>query len=87
MFAERRTKDDLNCIFFWIPASIAGAAAVVPNGTKIFFAKETATFNNEPVNLLNNDPTSPPDWIILEIWGLESFKLVDINYLVIKCIS
>ena len=24
-------------IFFWIPASIAEAAAVIPNGAKIFF--------------------------------------------------
>ena len=25
------------CIFFWIPASIAEAAAVIPNGARIFF--------------------------------------------------
>ena len=31
------------CIFFWIPASIAEAVGVVPNGVKIFFANETAT--------------------------------------------
>ena len=40
------------CIFFWIHASIAEAAAVFPNGTKIFFAKGTATFINGPDNLL-----------------------------------
>ena len=36
-------------IFFWIPASIAGGAAVLPNGAKLFFAKGTATFVNQPV--------------------------------------
>ena len=42
------------CIFFW-------AAAVIPNGAKIFFAKATVTFINGPANLLNSDPTNPPD--------------------------
>ena len=28
------------CIFFWVPASIAEAAAVIPIGAKIFFDKE-----------------------------------------------
>ena len=37
-----------------------------------------ATFINGPANLLNNDAKNPPDWIILEIWALESFKSVDI---------
>ena len=60
-------------IFFWIPASIAEAAAVIPNGPKIFFAKGTATFINGHAILLNNDPRNPPDWIILEMWALESF--------------
>ena len=45
---------------------------------KHFFAKGIATFINGPANLLNNDPKNPPDWIILEIWALESFKSVDI---------
>ena len=53
--------------FFWIPATIAEAAAVIPNGAKIFFAKGTATFINGPANLLNKDPKNPPDWIILVI--------------------
>ena len=53
--------------FFWIPASIAQAAAVVPNGAKQFFAKGTAIFINGPANLLNNDPKNPPNLIILEI--------------------
>ena len=52
---------------FWIPASIAQAAAVVPNGAKIFFAKGTAIFINGAANLLDNDPKNPPNWIILEI--------------------
>ena len=45
---------------------------------KQFFAKGIATFINGPASLLNNDPKNPPDWIILEIWALESFKSVDI---------
>ena len=36
--------------FFFIPALIAEAAAVIPNGAKIFFAKGTATFINGPAN-------------------------------------
>ena len=28
------------CVLFWIPASIAEAAAVIPNGAKIFFPME-----------------------------------------------
>ena len=63
--------------FFWIPASIAEAAAVIPNGAKIFFAKGIAAFINGPANLLNNDPKNPPDWIILEIWAIESLKSVE----------
>ena len=43
-------------LFFWIPALIAQAAAVIPNGANIFFTKGTATFINEPSNLLNSDP-------------------------------
>ena len=59
--------------FFWIPASIAEAAAVIPNGTKTFFAKRITNFINGTANLLNNDPKNPPDWIIWEIYALESF--------------
>ena len=62
------------CFFFWIPASIAEAAAVIPNGAKTFFAKGIATFINGTANLLNNDAKNPPDWIVLEICALESFK-------------
>ena len=54
-------------VFFWIPASVAEAATVIPNGAKTFFAKGIATFINGPANLLNNDPQDPPDWIILKI--------------------
>ena len=53
--------------FFLIAPSIAEAAAVIPNGAKIFFANETATFINEPANLLDKDPKNPPHWIILDI--------------------
>ena len=59
--------------FFWTPASIADAAAVIPNGAKTSFAKGITIFINEPANWLNNYPKNPPDWIILEIWALESF--------------
>ena len=47
------------CIFFWIPASIAEAAALVPNRVKILFPKGTATFFNGPGSLFNNDPKNP----------------------------
>ena len=66
------------CIFFGIPAPISEAAAVIPNGGKTFFTKGIATFINGPANVLNNDPKNHPDYIILEIWALESFKSVDI---------
>ena len=49
------------CVFFRISVSIAEAAAVIPKGAKIFFAKGTATFINGPASLLNNDPTNSPD--------------------------
>ena len=49
------------------PTSIAEAATVIPNGDKMFFAKEMATSINGPANLLNNDAKNPPDWIILEV--------------------
>ena len=52
---------------FWIAASIAEAAAVIPIGAKIFSSQGIATFIDGPANLLNNDPKNPPDWIILEI--------------------
>ena len=64
-------------IFFWISASITEGAAVIPNGAKTFYAKGIATLINGPANLLNNDPKNPPDWILLEIWALESAKSVD----------
>ena len=47
--------------FILIPASIAEATVVIPNGAKIFLAKGTATFINGPANLLNSDPENPPD--------------------------
>ena len=53
--------------FFWVPASIAEAAAVIPNGAKTCFAKGIATFIIGQANLLNSDPKNPPDWIILGI--------------------
>ena len=53
--------------FFSIPASIAEAAAVLPNAAKTLSAKSIATFINGPATLVNNDPKNPPDRIILEI--------------------
>ena len=53
-------------MFFWILASTAEAAAVIPNGAKKFFAKAIAIFSNGPANLLNLDPKNLPDWIILK---------------------
>ena len=43
-------------IFFWILASIAEAAAVIPNGARIFFASGTATFVRVRANLLKISP-------------------------------
>ena len=48
-------------MFFLIAASIAEAAAVIPNGAKIFFAKVTATFINGPAILLTNESKNSPD--------------------------
>ena len=45
---------------------------------KCFFAKGTAILIRGPANLLNKDPNNPPDWIILKIWILESFRSVDV---------
>ena len=45
---------------------------------KHFLVKGIAIFINGPANLFNNGPENPPDWIILKIWDLESFKSVDI---------
>ena len=64
--------------FFWISASVAEVAAVIPNGAVKSFAKRTATFINEPANVLKNYPKNLSDWIILEIWASESFVSVDI---------
>ena len=67
-----------HAFFFWTPVSIVEEAAVIPNGAKIFPANETATFINRPANLLNSDPKTPPDWIILEIWALKIIISVEI---------
>ena len=69
-----------NHVFLWISASIAEAAAVILTGAKKIFAKGAATFITVPANLLNNEPKNPPDWVILDIWALESFILIDILF-------
>ena len=67
-----------------IPASAAYATAVNPKGTKTLLANGLTTFivNGSPVfsNGPSNLPKNPPDWIILEIWALESFKSVGILF-------
>ena len=50
-----------NHVFFLITASIAEAAAVIPNRAKTLFAKGIATFINVTANLLNKDPKNPQD--------------------------
>ena len=62
------------CIFFWIPASVAEAAAAIPYAAKILFAYGTATFINGPTFALSNEPKNLPDWINLNIWALEILK-------------
>ena len=42
------------------------AAAVILNGTKIFFVNENA-FIDGSIILLNKEPKNPPDWFILNI--------------------
>ena len=64
----------------WIPASIAEAAAVIPNGARVFFANGTAIFINEPADLLNNEPKNRLNWIILDIWALDNFISVYILF-------
>ena len=49
--------------FFYILPSIAGIAAVKPNGANTFLANVIATFINKPANLLNILPKNPPDYI------------------------
>ena len=64
--------------FFLNSCDTAEAAAVIPNGAKIFSANRTATFINGPANLLNNESKDPTDWIILDIWASHNFISVDI---------
>ena len=52
-----------------LESSWVWTAAVIPNGTKIFFAKGTVTFINGLDNLLYNEPKNPPDWVF-EIFEL-----------------
>ena len=53
------------CLFFWTPESTADAAAVIPNGAKIFLPMELLLSLTD--FLLNNKPINHPDWIILDI--------------------
>ena len=57
----------------YLPRSWDVQRDVVPTSPRRLNAGWTATFINVPANLLNKDPNNPPDWIILEIWALESF--------------
>ena len=71
-------------IFLWITASVADAAAVNPNGIKMFLALGQSTFfiNGNPVFI--NGPKSLPgslsDCPILYNWVFDNFVLAE-NYL------
>ena len=76
--------DQIPIFFLCIPASTAAAAAAVnPKGIKTLLVNGLITLfiNGNPVfsSGANNLPKNPPDWIILEIWALGSFKSVE-NY-------
>ena len=70
-------------IFFWTAGSVAGVAAVNPNGIKTFlanglrtfFIKDNPVFSNGPKSL----PKNLPDCPILDNWVFDSFILED-NY-------
>ena len=49
------------CIFFEFLHHLLKQLLLFLMELKHFFAKEIATFINEPANLLNNDPKNPPD--------------------------
>ena len=74
-------KDELNHIFYFdfLHQSLKQLF--------LFLMELTATFISGPASLLNNDPKNPPDWIILEIWALESFKSVDILFFVLLSVT
>ena len=69
-------------IFLYIHASAADAAAINPkgietilaNGLIIIYINGNPVFDNRPSNL----PKNPPDWTILEVSALQSFKSIDI---------
>ena len=69
-------------IFLYIHASAADAAAINPKGIKtilangliIIYINGNPVFDNRPSNL----PKNPPDWTILEVSALQSFKSIDI---------
>ena len=71
---------------------MTGAAALILNGTKIFFVNENATFIDGSAILLNKEPKNPPDWFNLNIRVLNNFILVGVlfsneffNYFFLSC--
>ena len=65
------------CIFYFfgIPVSMAEAAAVIPNGAKILFVKETPTFVTGPAILLNNTLKNPPDLFFFRYFSFRQFYI------------
>ena len=62
-------------IFFWIPFELLEQLLYFLVELNCFLPKEQLL---SLMNLLDNDPKNPSDWVILQIWALESFKSNDI---------
>ena len=78
-------------IFFWIPASVAGTAAVYPNDANFVLPIELLlSLMNLIIYLNNEQPENPRDWIALDIWVFHNVIAVDIlfsNDFVSFCLS
>ena len=68
-------------IFLWIPASVAAAAAVNPDGIKTLLANGLITFPIEGNPVLSNGPKilpkNPSDCLVLCNWVFDNFILAD----------
>ena len=65
-------------IFFWIPASVAGTAAVNPNGANFVLPIELLfSLMNLVIYWNNEQPENPRDWIALDIWVFHNVIAVD----------
>ena len=58
-------------IFFWIPFELLEQLLYFLVELNCFLPKEQLL---SLMNLLDNDPKNPSDWVISQIWALESFK-------------